>query len=408
MLFTERDSYRLASEAGPGRPGAGPARASRFAWPALALLWRAAGPGLWQAVSNEKDCIAVSMTEGPTWGRAMRSWSLAAGRAGAAVVACWVLLSACGGGTGRAGAGPEAARSAVPGTVAATAPVTVSPGPTSPGPPPGAQPGSLPLSSTVSAIVGSNVTFTGEPVTAFAQVLSSAPVPLAVAWVDFGDGSGVGAGPAGPCLARPVQQFGVVNSAAVSHRYARPGRHVIRIWARLGCGTSQSVQYTTTTVFSYPSASPGASAWPRCQPGQLSATLVSLGAATGHVGAEIVLRNVSALPCHLYGFPGLQLLSADGAALPTTTHWGGSFLFPALRPHLVGLRTSQTASFDLAYTDVPVGDLPYQQACPAAATLVIIPPDDFASLRATARITPCEGDLDVSPIVPGTIPIPFD
>jgi len=158
------------------------------------------------------------------------------------------------------------------------------------------------------------VAFTGEPVTAFAQVLSSTPVPLAVAWVDFGDGSGVTAVPAGPCRARPVGS-GVVNSAAVSHRYARPGRHTTRIWARLGCGASQPVQYATATVFSYPSAPPGASAWPRCQPRQLSATLVSLGVATGNVGAQLVLRNISALPCHLYGFPGLQMLAASGVPL---------------------------------------------------------------------------------------------
>jgi Protein of unknown function (DUF4232) len=333
-----------------------------------------------------------------------RSWSFAVGRAVAAVVACWVLLSAYGG-NGHYPAGPKAIHPPVPGTAAATTPVTASPGTTSLSPPAGAQPSSLPLSSTVSALA-EPVTFTGEPVTAFAQVLSSTPMPLAIAWADFGDGSGVRAIPAAPCQARPVGRSGVVNSAAVSHRYALPGRHTIRIWARLGCGTSQSVQYTTTTVFSYPSAPPGASAWQRCQPDQLSATLVPLGVATGNVGAQIVLRNISAIPCHLEGFPGLQMLSASGAPLPTTAHWGGSFLFPALRPHLVGLRPSQTASSDLAYTDNPAGNLPYQQACPAAAALVIIPPDDFTSLRATAKIAPCEGDLDVSPVVPGTIPIP--
>ena len=335
-----------------------------------------------------------------------KSWSLAAGRAGAAVVACWVLLSACGGGTGHHAAanatGPQ-----VPGAAASTALVTASPGITSPSPPAGAPPSSLPLSSEVFAIAGPAVTFTGEPVTAFAQVLSSVPVPLAIAWADFGDGSGVRAVLARPCQARLARQSDEINSAAVSHRYTRPGQHVIRIWARLGCGPGQPVQYTTTTVFAYPSAPSGAFAWQRCQPGQLSATLVPIGVATGHVGAQIVLRNVSALPCHLDGFPGVQMLDANGAPLLTTAHWGGSFLFPALRPHLVGLTTSQTASFDLAYTDVPTDNLPYQQACPAAATLVIIPPDDFSSLRAAAKIAPCEGDLDVSPVVPGTTPIPF-
>jgi hypothetical protein len=355
---------------------------------------------------NERSPRAVFKNEDLTWGRAMkRSRSFAAARAGAAVVACWVLLSGCGGASHHA-AGPTAAHRSVPGAATATEPVTTIPGVTSPPSPAGPPPGSLPLSSTVSAIAGPPVTFTGEPVTAFAEAPSTAPVPLVVAWVDFGDGSGITAVPAGTCRARPVRPAGLVDSAVVSHRYARPGRHTIRIWARLGCGTTRPVQYATTTVFSYPSAPPGASAWPRCQPGQLSAALVSLGAATGHVGAQIVLRNVSARPCHLFGFPGLRMLAASGAPLPTSTHRGGSFLFAALRPHLVGLGPSQTASFDLAYTDIPADDLPYRQACPAAATVVIIPPDDVTSLRAPARIAPCGGHLDVSPVVPGTIPIP--
>ncbi len=44
-----------------------------------------------------------------------KSWNLAAGRAGAAVVTCGVLHSARGGGTGRHAAGPDAARPSVPG-----------------------------------------------------------------------------------------------------------------------------------------------------------------------------------------------------------------------------------------------------------------------------------------------------
>jgi len=135
-----------------------------------------------------------------------------------------------------------------------------------------------------------------------------------------------------------------------------------------------------------------------------------MGAATGHVGVQVVLRNVSAVPCHLYGFPGLQLLNASGVALPTVTHWGGSFLFPALSPHMVGLAPAQKASFDLAYVDIPIGNPApsYQQACPATATLAIIPPDDFTSLSTTAKISPCNGGLSVSAVVPGTTRIPFD
>ena len=331
-----------------------------------------------------------------------------AGRLGVAVVTSGVLLGACGGGTGRHAASQNAT-APMSGAAKATAPIMAGPGGTSPSAAPSPKPGSQRLSSTVFAIAGQAVTFTGETVTAFAQVLSSAPVLLVVARVGFGDDSGIITVPARACHLDPVQQLNLVSSPGVSHRYALPGQHTIRIWARLGCGTDQSVQYSTATVYSYPSAPPSAAGWQRCQPGQLSATLISLGAATGHVGAEIVLRNVSAITCHLYGFPGLQMLGASGAPLPTTTDQGGSFLFPPVGPHLVGLAPAQTASFDLEYADNPAGNPPppYQQACPAAATLVIIPPDDFTSLRVAAKIAPCNGDLTVSPVVPGTTPIPF-
>ncbi len=91
-------------------------RARRFGWPAPALLWPVPGTlGLWQAVRNQKVTRRLQERR-PDVGRAMKkSWSLAAGRAGAAVVTCGVLLSACGGGTGRHAAGPDA-------------PVTTSPG----------------------------------------------------------------------------------------------------------------------------------------------------------------------------------------------------------------------------------------------------------------------------------------
>lgn len=335
-----------------------------------------------------------------------KSPSFPSGRVGAAAVICGVVLGACASPASRQGAGPDVTRPPTPGR---TAPITASPGSKTASAHPSPKPSGQRSSSIVSAIAEPPVTFTADTVTTFAQVSSSTPVPLVIVRADFGDGSGIVTLPATACGVDSVQQPGVVNSPAVSHRYARPGQHTIRIWARLGCAINQSVQYATTAVYAYPSAPPGAAGWQRCQPGQLSATFTPLGAATGNVSTQIVFRNVSAVPCHLYGFPGLQMLDAAGAALPTTVDWGASYLFPALNPHLVGLAPAQAASFDLGYGDNPTGNPPppYRQACPAAATLVIIPPDDFTSLRARVAIAPCNGDLTVSPVVPGTTPIPF-
>ena len=152
-----------------------------------------------------------------------------------------------------------------------------------------------------------------------------------------------------------------------------------------------------------------AASWLRCRPGQLRASFIPLGAATGHVGAEVVFRNASASDCRLFGYPGLKMLNASGAALPTTVSRGGSFLFPAVAPHLVGLAPGQTASFDIEYGDNPTGNPPptYQKACPAAATLKITLPDDVTAVRAGVTMAPCKGDLTVSPVVAGTAPIRF-
>ena len=183
-----------------------------------------------------------------------KSWSFTTGRASVAVVICGVLLGACGG-TGRHAAGQS-----VPSAQTATAPITTSRDSASPSAPAGPKPGSRPLSSTISAIAEPVVTFTGEQVRVFAQVSSSVPVPLVIgrvviARVDFGDGSGIITFLARACHLDPVQQLNLVNSPVVSHRYALPGQHTIRIWAKLGCGTDQSVQYRGSSC-SAPAARP--------------------------------------------------------------------------------------------------------------------------------------------------------
>jgi len=88
---------------------------------------------------------------------------------------------------------------------------------------------------------------------------------------------------------------------------------------------------------------------------------------------------------------------------------GASFLFPAVAPRLVGLAPGQQASFDLEYGDSPTGNPPptYQKACPAAATLEITLPDDVTAVSARVTMAPCNGDLAVSPVVPGTAPIRY-
>lgn len=56
----------------------------------------------------------------------------------------------------------------------------------------------------------------------------------------------------------------------------------------------------------------------RCGAGELAATVRPLGAAAGTHFASIVLTNNGHRSCRTSGYPGLQLLSAHGAKLPTS------------------------------------------------------------------------------------------
>ena len=65
------------------------------------------------------------------------------------------------------------------------------------------------------------------------------------------------------------------------------------MWARLGCGGTQSLQYTDELVYMFPQAPVGAVRWARCQPGQLSASVGSSVGAAGSVRVVVILRNSS-------------------------------------------------------------------------------------------------------------------
>jgi uncharacterized protein DUF4232 len=115
------------------------------------------------------------------------------------------------------------------------------------------------------------------------------------------------------------------------------------------------------------------------------------------------LTNVSTTTCTLQGYPGMQLLSTQGTALPTNVIRGGT-QFPAAAanqsPSLVTLAPQQSATFSLLYEDVPVGT---ETSCPESAKAEITPPNDVAHAVVTLAISPCNGGtVHVSPVYAGT------
>jgi hypothetical protein len=113
-----------------------------------------------------------------------------------------------------------------------------------------------------------------------------------------------------------------------------------------------------------------------------------------------MLTNSSSTTCTLDGYPGMQLLSAQGTSIPTNVErgglGGGASAAANQAPAVVTLAQRQAAAFTLEYEDVPVGG---ETSCPTSAKAEITPPNDVAFAVVTLRIAPCDGGtVHVSPV----------
>ena len=148
-------------------------------------------------------------------------------------------------------------------------------------------------------------------------------------------------------------------------------------------------------------ATGSAASVPRCRQAQLGLAQPQSTGAAGSVRLRFVFTNVSAATCKLFGFPGMQLLNARQAPLPTYVQRGSSTVVPPEPEADVVMTPGQHGSFYAGYSDVPTGS----QTCPAASFLEVTPPNDFNHFTQTSHITPCGGRITVSPVVHGRLPV---
>jgi hypothetical protein len=315
------------------------------------------------------------------------------------VAAGAVALAGCG--SGQPGtAGKHAATPSRPAasSAAGSRPVTTAPAP-------GASSGAV-----VDLQSNAQVPFTGDTVMLRVQAAASAGSPqwlrLATATVALGDGST--ATVTGKCAGAslPPPSAGLL----VRHAYRHPGVVSPSVTAATVCGhsaeTAAGLAGASLSLRVLPAASAASASWPQCREDQLTMTATGEGAGLGHVGVLFTLRNTSSAACRLEGYPSVQLLDSAGHALPTTVvrAVNGAYLFPAVVPHSVALAPGAVGSFDLQYYDNPVGaaaSQPYATACPAATQVEVTMPDTAGHSVVPASMAPCEGQLLVSPVVPG-------
>ena len=161
--------------------------------------------------------------------------------------------------------------------------------------------------------------------------------------------------------------------------------------SRTPAGTPASTPTPTPTA----TPSPRPLALSRCRSHQLTVAVTGSNGGAGSLMVVLAFRNSGPTACTLYGYPGAQLLSSSGAALPTTVARGGTALFSARPPALVTLPVNGTATFDLGYSDVPSGGA---SSCPIASRLEVTPPNAYRFLVISATIEACRGQLTVSPV----------
>jgi hypothetical protein len=104
----------------------------------------------------------------------------------------------------------------------------------------------------------------------------------------------------------------------------------------------------------------------------LSATLQYAGAGAGQRGALLTVRNTSRQTCTLFGYAGLQLLGANGAAVRTNLERNAD---PS--PKLLQLAPGASATADVTYSAINSDDEPGAGNCePQPVSALVTPPDE--------------------------------
>jgi hypothetical protein len=155
---------------------------------------------------------------------------------------------------------------------------------------------------------------------------------------------------------------------------------------------------TTTTASTTTSAAATAGL---CRASGLRLSFIGQQGATGHGELGFALRNTTAVGCHTLGYPGIQFLSASGAALPTVSTRTTRDFFGSAPEQSLQIAPGESFSFRIGVTHFGAGGS--GAGCTTAAALQVIPPNDTASLRISIPQGAYEcGTATVSPVRPGS------
>jgi Protein of unknown function (DUF4232) len=198
---------------------------------------------------------------------------------------------------------------------------------------------------------------------------------------------------------------------------------VISVLALAGCGssagagassqatataTSSSATSTSTTTSTQPSTSTTTSTSTSagvapCRASGLALSFLGQQGATGHGELGFVLRNSGSSPCQTIGYPGIQFLDKDGAALPTDSTRTTHDFFGKTHVAALVIDPGASVSFRVGVTH----GINSSTGCSTAAALQVIPPNDTATMHASIPDGAFEcGTATVSPLEAGNAAYP--
>lgn len=168
-------------------------------------------------------------------------------------------------------------------------------------------------------------------------------------------------------------------------------------------GTSTSTSTATPTTLGSPSSTSSTAAPATSTtapvPARCTASSVQIGeleklAATGHLLSVYTLRNTSARPCRVIGYPEIVLLDATGRAITQAQRKGG-FILPDRPPAVVNLAPGQVGFLGIESTTVCNDNDPGAMSAKVQVTL----PDDTVPAVVPDQIVVCpQPGVLVSPI----------
>ena len=190
----------------------------------------------------------------------------------------------------------------------------------------------------------------------------------------------------------------VVLAVALGACSHTPSKSVTSTTLALTTTTTTTTTVPSTPVTTTTTTSPAALA--TCLPSQLHVAVTGSEGAAGTTEISFSLTDSSSLSCTMYGYPGMLLLSAGGAELPTVVTRGGGLSFENVAPTNVVLKPGQAAFFNLGYNDVTQGTT----SCSSAPQVEITPPNDTSyAVVSVPQINACgNGALNVSAVFAST------